>query len=115
MLVVHIELDVVSSHEDITENPERSSRSGNVEAGESEEALSALVENVVLLGKSVGVTSDDNVDIGSIGVAVDLVLLVERRNGSNGGGTDGGGDLLHLLGGNGEKGRTCYVRALVSE
>ena len=106
LLVVHIELDVVSSHEDITENPERSSGSGNVETGESEEALSALVENVVLLGESVRVTSDDDVDIGSIGVAVNLVLLVERRNGSDGGSTDRGSDLLHLLCGNREKGRT---------
>ena len=53
LLVLVVEGSVVLPHEDVTEDPERSSRAGDVHAHDSEKAGGSGLDEVVLSGKGV--------------------------------------------------------------
>eukprot|EP00756_Hemistasia_phaeocysticola_P038479 Hpha_TRINITY_DN16760_c2_g2::TRINITY_DN16760_c2_g2_i2::g.78455::m.78455 len=82
--VVDVELDVVGTHEHVTQDNQGASRGGDVHAHEAEDALAhtsgAGLDHVLLLGDRVHLTAKGDVDARTRGVAVDGVLAVERRD-----------------------------------
>jgi len=104
-LVTIVEDGVVLAHEDISKNPKRSTRSGDVDSGHTEEAdrdtfLSDLVDVVLSFEGEVDTVEGDD-DGGEAGdsVTVDGVLVGVH---GDGGSSDGLGDGLHISGGTGE-------------
>lgn len=101
---------VVLAKEDITEDPQRTSRGGDIKANEAEEAEAAGIDGVVETVEEEVLSAELEVDLGKLGAAgaVDEVLA-----GVDGGGADGIGEAGDFIGGTSHEGGTGVEDGLV--
>jgi hypothetical protein len=98
-LVSRVEYRVVLAHEHVSQDPERSGRGRDIQSHETEQAHVSIRDEVILGGQGVDISSNGEVEVGTVVVALDEVLA-----GDDFFAAEGRGDLGHLLGGAGEDG-----------